>query len=72
MGLGDAKFAVPLSALLGWHGWAAAPLGLVLSYALGAVAAVILLLRGRSSTSTMPFGPFLLIGTLVTEVLVGG
>ncbi|WP_229700250.1 prepilin peptidase [Streptomyces kronopolitis] len=65
MGLGDAKLVISLSALLGWHSWHVALLGLMMSFLLAAVVAVFLLLARRSTRkSTMAFGPFLIIGTL--------
>ncbi|TBO58897.1 prepilin peptidase [Streptomyces kasugaensis] len=64
-GLGDAKLAISLGAVLGWHSWQAAVLALVLTYLLGATAAVLLLLTQRGHRkSTLAFGPFLIIGTL--------
>lgn len=65
MGMGDAKLAVSLGALLGWRSWQAAWAGLVLAFALGALFAVFLLLvQRRSRKSTLAFGPALIIGTL--------
>ncbi|MFJ9855311.1 prepilin peptidase [Streptomyces sp. NPDC101150] len=65
MGLGDAKLAVSLGAVLGWRSWQAAVLALVLTYLLGATVAVLLLLTRRGHRkSTLAFGPFLIIGTL--------
>ncbi|MFH8558885.1 prepilin peptidase [Streptomyces celluloflavus] len=64
-GLGDAKLAISLGAVLGWHSWQAAVLALVLTYLLGATAAVLLLLTRRGHRkSTLAFGPFLIVGTL--------
>ncbi|MEV7381927.1 A24 family peptidase [Streptomyces lydicus] len=69
MGLGDAKLAVSLGALLGWHSWQAALVALVTSYFLGAVVAIVLLVTGRQHRkSHLAFGPFLIIGTLATLV----
>ncbi|MFF4283558.1 prepilin peptidase [Streptomyces kronopolitis] len=65
MGLGDAKLAVSLGALLGWRSWQAAWAGLVLAFTLGALFAVFLLLvQRRSRKSTLALGPALIIGTL--------
>ncbi|MFF7234275.1 prepilin peptidase [Streptomyces sioyaensis] len=69
MGLGDAKLAVSLGALLGWHSWQAALAALVTSYFLGAVVTIGLILTGRQHRkSHLAFGPFLIIGTLATLV----
>ncbi|MFI9358630.1 prepilin peptidase [Streptomyces lydicus] len=68
-GLGDAKLAISLGAVLGWHSWQAAVLALVLTYLLGATVAILLLLTGRGHRkSTHPFGPFLIIGTLAAAL----
>ncbi|MEV7471471.1 prepilin peptidase [Streptomyces kronopolitis] len=70
MGLGDAKLAVSLGALLGWHSWQTAVLALVLAYLLGATVAVLLLLtRHGHRKSTLSFGPFLIIGSLGATVI---
>ncbi|MCF3143671.1 prepilin peptidase [Streptomyces platensis] len=68
-GLGDAKLAISLGAVLGWHSWQAAVLALVLTYLLGATVAVLLLLTRRGHRkSTRAFGPFLIIGTLAAAL----
>ncbi|WP_336054026.1 A24 family peptidase [Streptomyces sp. CA2R101] len=65
MGMGDAKLVISLSALLGWHSWQAALLGLVMSFLLAAaVAASLLVTRRATRKSTLAFGPFLILGTL--------
>ncbi|REK84437.1 prepilin peptidase [Streptomyces inhibens] len=65
MGLGDAKLAISLGAVLGWRSWQAAVLALVLTYLLGATVAILLLLTRRGHRkSTLAFGPFLIVGTL--------
>ncbi|MFF7705451.1 prepilin peptidase [Streptomyces lydicus] len=69
-GLGDAKLAISLGAVLGWHSWQAAVLALGLTYLLGGTVAVVLLLaRRHQRKSTLAFGPFLIIGTLGAAVI---
>ncbi|MEH0935764.1 A24 family peptidase [Micromonospora psammae] len=69
-GLGDAKLALGVGALLGWYGWPVLLAGLVLTFALSAVVSLGLLLARRVSwTSHLPFGPFLIVGTAATLVL---
>ncbi|MFI6821333.1 prepilin peptidase [Micromonospora sp. NPDC050187] len=71
-GLGDAKLALGTGVLLGWYGWAAPVLGLVLTFLLSALVAGILLAARRVSwTSHLPFGPFLILGTALTLALLG-
>ncbi|MEU5911079.1 A24 family peptidase [Micromonospora sp. NPDC047527] len=63
-GLGDAKLALSVGALLGWYGWPVLVLGLLLAFGLSALVSVGLLVARRVRWSThLPFGPFLLLGT---------
>jgi len=66
MGFGDVKLVVPLGLLLGW------PRILVafqLSFILGAVVGVALVLWGKQKyKKPMPFGPFLILATLISLV----
>ncbi|MBM0239413.1 prepilin peptidase, partial [Micromonospora sp. ATA32] len=70
-GLGDAKLALGVGALLGWYGWSALLVGLVLALALSALVSVGLLVARRVRWSShIPFGPFLILGTAAAVVLV--
>lgn len=66
MGFGDVKFSLPMTLLLGW------PLilvGLFISFLTGAMVGVgLILLKKKNIKQAVPFGPFLVIGTLVTLV----
>jgi leader peptidase (prepilin peptidase) / N-methyltransferase len=65
MGLGDVKLAGPLGAYLGWLGAAAFVTGLMAAWLLAALTGLGLLLAGRATRkSQIPFGPFLIAGTL--------
>jgi leader peptidase (prepilin peptidase)/N-methyltransferase len=65
IGLGDVKLAGPLGAYLGWLGAAAFVTGLLAAWLLAALAAIGLLLTRRATRKTeIPFGPFLIAGTL--------
>jgi leader peptidase (prepilin peptidase) / N-methyltransferase len=71
-GLGDAKMALGAGAVLGWLGWTALVAGLLLSFlASGLTATVLLVARRVGRKDTLPFGPFLAAGTLVTLAWVG-
>ncbi|MGK5737485.1 prepilin peptidase [Micromonospora sp. URMC 103] len=71
-GLGDAKLALGVGALLAWHGWAVLVAGLLLALALSAVAGLGLLLARRARWSShVPFGPFLVLGTVAALLLTG-
>nr|WP_236647039.1 A24 family peptidase [Micromonospora acroterricola] len=64
-GLGDAKLALSVGALLGWYGWPVLLLGLLLAFGLSALVSLGLLAARRARWSThLPFGPFLLLGTV--------
>jgi leader peptidase (prepilin peptidase)/N-methyltransferase len=65
IGLGDVKLAGPLGAYLGWLGAAAFVTGLMAAWLLAALTGLGLLLMGRATRkSQIPFGPFLIAGTL--------
>lgn len=71
-GLGDAKLALGAAALLGWQGWTTVVAGLFLAFlGSGVVAAVLLVLRRVGWRDALPFGPFLIAGTLVTIAWAG-
>jgi leader peptidase (prepilin peptidase) / N-methyltransferase len=72
VGWGDVKLAGLLGLYLGWLGGLALFSGLVLSYLLAAVTGVALLVARRATRrSRIPFGPFLLAGTLAAILLSG-
>ncbi|WP_243704785.1 A24 family peptidase [Micromonospora sp. KC723] len=69
-GLGDAKLAVGVGALLGWYGWPVLLAGLVLTFASSAVTSLgLLLARKVNWSSHLPFGPFLVLGTCAALLL---
>ena len=71
MGFGDVKLSGVLGLYLGWLGWGVLAVGLFLGFLLGGVFGVALIASGRGGRkSKVPFGPFMLGGTLVA-VLVG-
>ncbi|WP_307787985.1 prepilin peptidase [Streptomyces actinomycinicus] len=71
MGFGDVKLAVGAGAVLGWYGWSTVLLGTFAGFLLGALYGGALVLTRRADRKTaVPFGPFLLAGTL-TGLLIG-
>jgi leader peptidase (prepilin peptidase)/N-methyltransferase len=71
-GFGDAKLALGVGALLGWLGWTAVVAGLFLAFlASGLVAATLLLARRVTWRDALPFGPYLVAGTLTTLAWAG-
>jgi len=72
LGWGDVKLAGILGLYLGWLGLPALVAGLFLGYLLAGAAGLALIAAGRASRKTqLPFGPFLLAGTLATIALSG-
>ncbi len=66
MGFGDVKLAGVLGLYLGWLGWGALLVGGFLGFLLGAVVGVVLIVVNRAGRKTaIPFGPFMLLGTLL-------
>jgi leader peptidase (prepilin peptidase) / N-methyltransferase len=72
IGWGDVKLSGLLGLYLGWLGVGALVAGLFAGYLLAAVTGLALLAARRASrTSLLPFGPFLLAGTLIAVLLSG-
>ena len=66
-GFGDVRFAAPLGLVLGSLGPWAAPIGLYLGFAIGAVLGLVL--KARDHQAGFAFGPAMLAGTVVGAVL---
>ena len=65
MGMGDVKLAGILGMYLGWLGWGVLVVGGFLGFVLGAVVGGALMALGRAGRKTrIPFGPFMIAGTL--------
>jgi len=70
LGDGDVRLSPLLGAYLGWISPSAVVSGFLLSFILGAVVGVLLMIFDSANRKTaLPFGPFLAVGTLVTIVL---
>lgn len=66
IGFGDVKLAAPLGMLLGWP---AVMVWLFASFVIGGVVGVILLITKHAKMKqAVPFGPFLIIGTLIALI----
>lgn len=70
MGFGDVKLAVTAGLVLGWYRWEVIFAGTFAGFLLGALAALVLVLRRRAGRRTaIPFGPYLILGTLAGVAL---
>jgi leader peptidase (prepilin peptidase)/N-methyltransferase len=70
MGMGDAKLAPAVGALLGWSSWTAAVWGVLVGFLLAAaVGFLLLLLRQASAKSSLAFGPFMITGALAVSAV---
>ena len=68
-GLGDAKLSVSLGALAAWAGWNVLLAALLAAFVLAAGYGLWLIVsKGATLRARVPFGPFLLAGTLVAVV----
>ena len=73
IGRGDVKLAGALGLHLGWLGYDAWMLGVLAMFVLaGLVAAALLALRRAGRGSELPYGPFMLAGTLVGVLVHAG
>jgi leader peptidase (prepilin peptidase)/N-methyltransferase len=65
LGLGDVKLAGVLGLMLGWQGWGMVVVGAFLGFLFGGLTGVGLMLARRAGRrSSIPFGPFMLLGAL--------
>ncbi|POC78476.1 hypothetical protein CRN61_15640 [Vibrio vulnificus] len=70
MGLGDVKLAVVLGAYLGYLSWGHLFYGTVLTFLLGGLTGIVLILsRKGSAKSAIPFGPFMFAGTILALLI---
>ncbi|WP_462418107.1 prepilin peptidase [Kytococcus sp. Marseille-QA3725] len=70
IGLGDAKLALSTGLLTGWLGWGPFLLAAWGAFAVGAVAALVLMFLGRATRTThVPFGPSMVLATWACWVL---
>lgn len=69
IGMGDVKLAVVLGMYSGFIGWQTFLAALALSFLLGGLISLWLVLTRRAqSTSRIPFGPFLILGTALALI----
>lgn len=70
MGLGDVKLVPTLALALGWLSWSVLAEGFMFAFVLGGMVGIALLAFGRAHRkSRLPFGPWLVSGTLLAIVI---
>lgn len=70
MGFGDVKLALALGVVLGWYGWLVLFVGAFAGFLLGSLYGLgLMLLRRANRKSAIPFGPFMIAGTLLGVLL---
>jgi leader peptidase (prepilin peptidase)/N-methyltransferase len=70
MGFGDVKLALSLGTVLGWYGWSALLAGAFAGFLLGSLYGLVLIALRRAGRKTaIPFGPFMIAGTLLGLLL---
>ncbi len=66
MGLGDVKLAGIIGGVLGYLSWACLIVGAFAGFLLGSVVGVVMMVSGRAHRkSALPFGPFMIVGSLL-------
>jgi leader peptidase (prepilin peptidase) / N-methyltransferase len=69
LGFGDVKLAGVLGLLLGWLGWGPAIVSVLAAFVIGGVIALTLVLARRASrSSTIAFGPSMILGAWVAVI----
>ncbi|MFJ2651035.1 prepilin peptidase [Streptomyces sp. NPDC087420] len=72
LGFGDVKLALALGLALGWYGWGALLGGAFAGFLLFSLYGSALMLRRRTTRGiTLPFGPFMIAGTLLGLLAAG-
>lgn len=62
LGMGDVKFGYPIGAVLGWFGWNAVLLAVLVTTVGGALVGVALLVSGKGATYRLSYGPYMALG----------
>ena len=71
LGMGDVKLAFPIGVVAGWLGADAARVTVATTAVSGALVAGAVLLAGRGRAQTLPYGPFLALGSVAGILLAG-
>jgi leader peptidase (prepilin peptidase) / N-methyltransferase len=69
MGMGDVKLAALMGLVLGALGWRYVGVAILVAILAGGIGAIVALVAGRSRKDTIPFGPYLAGGGIVSALL---
>jgi leader peptidase (prepilin peptidase)/N-methyltransferase len=71
LGMGDVRLAALLAAYLGFRSWPLVYVGLLAGFAVAAAGAIVLLISRRATRTTpLPFGPALILGSLLVLMAI--
>lgn len=62
LGMGDVKYGFPMAATVGWFGWDALSITILITTAAGALVAIAMLLAGRGRNQHLSYGPYMALG----------
>lgn len=68
IGMGDVKYGYPMAATVGWFGWDALFVALLVTTLVGAVVAVAMLVRGGGRNQHLAYGPYMALGLAVSLI----
>lgn len=62
LGMGDVKYGFPMAATVGWFGWDALSVTIVVTTVSGAAVAIVMLVIGRGRGAHLSYGPYMALG----------
>jgi leader peptidase (prepilin peptidase)/N-methyltransferase len=65
LGMGDVKYGFPMAATVGWFGWDALSIAVMITTVTAAGFAIVLLVRGGGRHQQLAYGPFMALGMAV-------
>jgi leader peptidase (prepilin peptidase)/N-methyltransferase len=68
LGMGDVKYGYPMAATVGWFGWDALFVALLVTTLAGAAVAVAILIRGGGRNQHLAYGPYMALGLAVSLI----
>lgn len=62
LGMGDVKYGFPMATTVGWFGWDAVSVAIMVTSLAGAIAAIAILIIDSNLKRQLPYGPFMALG----------